>query len=25
MTLEHRFVYRVEGESLSIAQCRRHY
>jgi toxin YoeB len=25
ITLEHRLVYRVEGESLSIAQCRHHY
>ena len=22
---EHRFVYKVEGDSLSIAQCRYHY
>ncbi|ATQ67170.1 MULTISPECIES: Txe/YoeB family addiction module toxin [Methylosinus] len=25
ITLEHRLVYRVEGESLMIAQCRYHY
>lgn len=25
ITLEHRLVYRVEGESLLIAQCRYHY
>ncbi|WP_330083025.1 Txe/YoeB family addiction module toxin [Methylocystis iwaonis] len=25
ITLEHRLVYRVEGESLLIAQCRHHY
>ncbi len=25
LTLEHRLVYRVEGDSLLIAQCRRHY
>lgn len=25
ITLEHRLVYRVEGESLFIAQCRYHY
>ena len=25
LTLEHRLVYRVEGESLLIAQCRYHY
>jgi toxin YoeB len=25
ITLEHRLVYRVEGESLHIAQCRYHY
>ena len=23
--LEHRLVYKVEGDSLLIAQCRRHY
>jgi toxin YoeB len=25
ITLEHRLVYRIEGESLFIAQCRYHY
>jgi toxin YoeB len=25
LTLEHRLVYRVEGDSLLIAQCRYHY
>ena len=25
LTQEHRLVYRVEGESLLIAQCRYHY
>ncbi|WP_159728664.1 Txe/YoeB family addiction module toxin [Methylosinus sp. Ce-a6] len=25
ITLEHRLVYRVEGESLLVAQCRYHY
>ena len=25
ITLEHRLVYRVDGESLSLAQCRYHY
>jgi toxin YoeB len=25
ITLEHRLIYRVEGESLLIAQCRYHY
>jgi toxin YoeB len=25
ITLEHRLVYRVEGENLMIAQCRHHY
>ncbi|WP_400769961.1 Txe/YoeB family addiction module toxin [Methylosinus sporium] len=25
ITLEHRLVYRIEGESLLIAQCRYHY
>lgn len=25
LTLEHRLVYRVEGDSLFIAQCRYHY
>jgi toxin YoeB len=25
VTLEHRLVYRVEGDSLLIAQCRYHY
>ena len=25
ITLEHRLVYRVEGDSLLIAQCRYHY
>ena len=25
INLEHRLVYRVEGESLLIAQCRYHY
>ena len=25
ITLEHRLVYRIEGESLLIAQCRHHY
>ncbi|MGJ0392176.1 MAG: type II toxin-antitoxin system YoeB family toxin [Methylocystis sp.] len=25
ITLEHRLVYRVEGESLLVAQCRHHY
>ncbi|GLI94183.1 Txe/YoeB family addiction module toxin [Methylocystis echinoides] len=25
ITLEHRLVYRVEGECLLIAQCRYHY
>ena len=25
LTQEHRFVYRVEGDALFIAQCRLHY
>lgn len=25
LTLEHRLVYRIEGDSLFIAQCRYHY